>query len=470
MNSIDFSVIALYFLFLFIVGFLLRKRAVSDDDFTLAGRRLPAIWLGLSAFSSWIGLAGVFGTPENVYKFGLSGIWWFYGWLPGVLFMAFYLAAGVRKKLHVTVADLVARSESPLTRIAASLVTSWNYIAWAAVQVFALTLILTTFTDLDATTGAVIVFAIVTLYTTIGGMEFVVVSDVIQAILFIGLFVVVAPFFALKAVGGWEHLYLNTRDVPNFYSLFQGAGWKTLLIWFVSLTPAAFIDPGGLQRVNAAANPRAARNCLLIGASFFFVFGIAITFLGVTARVSMPDIAPEQALPALLLHIMPVGLKGLSIGALLAVAMSTTDTALLVVATTLQRDVYSFFRKNISDRERIVVNRVLIVLVGFLALLIALKSKSIITILLLGFSVYVPGLLLPIMATFWNWPIPGWAILWSILFGSCGAILWTVLGEPIVPAIVAGLLASALPVIAGCICRKKPDDADLSYAEGMQKR
>ena len=68
----------------------------------------------------------------------------------------------------------------------------------------------------------------------------------------------------------------------------------------------------------------------------------------------------------ILFHLLPVGLTGLIMATFLAVAMSTADTALLVVASTLQRDVYAQFRRNISEKERLIVNRVLVVLLGVL--------------------------------------------------------------------------------------------------------
>ena len=455
MAPFDYIIIAIYFIVIFGFYFIIRRKMVSDEDFVLAGRKLSSSWVGLSAFASWIGLAGVFGTPENVYKYGLSGAWWFYGWLPGVLLMAYLLASRLRNRLHVTIADLVSPKQNLSIKVVASLVTSWNYLAWAAVQIFALKLILTTFTDMNTIVFVVIFFLIVVLYTMIGGMQFVVASDVIQAILFIVLLIIIAPFFALKSAGGWQNIYNATNDIPAFYTIFEGTGTKTLLIWFVSLVPAAFIDPGGLQRVFSACDPQSARKGLYISAVIYFIFGIAITFLGLAARTLFPDIEAQKAMPMLISHIMPVGLKGLSIAAFLAVAMSTADTALLVVSTTLQRDIYAHFRPSISNRERLIVNRIFILLLGIIALLIALKSQSVVNILLLGFSIYVPGLLLPVLASSYKWRLPSWAILFSIIFGAGGAAIWSLMKEPLVPAIFAGLILSSVPCLLG-LFRRSP--------------
>lgn len=129
----DLIIVIFYLAGTVVVGLLVaRGKIKTDEDFALDGRRLGPIWLSLTAFASWAGLAGTFGTPENVYKFGLSGTWWFMGWLPGIILMAYLLAARLRKRLHITVPDAVANKYDkygPSVRIATSLVTSWNYLA-----------------------------------------------------------------------------------------------------------------------------------------------------------------------------------------------------------------------------------------------------------------------------------------------------------------------------------------------------
>jgi len=454
----DLIIVIFYLAGTVVVGLLVaRGKIKTDEDFALDGRRLGPIWLSLTAFASWAGLAGTFGTPENVYKFGLSGTWWFMGWLPGIILMAYLLAARLRKRLHITVPDAVANKYDkygPSVRIATSLVTSWNYLAWAACQVFALSLIFNLFTGISPIIGAIIAFLIVILYTLLGGFRAVVITDVIQALIMLSVIMIAAPILVLVKGGGWTVILSKTRDIPDFYTVFKGAGTKTLIVWLLSLFPAAFIDPGGLQRVFAAKDPGTAKRGLLLSALFYFFFGIAITFLGIASRAILPSIEANMAMPALMSKLLPTGLLGLVIAAFLATAMSTADTSLLIVASTLQRDIYAHFRPNITEKERLIVNRILIVLLGLIALVVALKVPSVVSILLLGFSIYVPGLLLPVLAASFNLNLPNWAMLSTIIIGAGLSAIWVILKEPLVPAIVIGLVASVIPFSIGVATRK----------------
>lgn len=281
-----------------------------------------------------------------------------------------------------------------------------------------------------------------------------VITDVIQALIMLSVIMIAAPILVLVKGGGWTVILSKTRDIPDFYTVFKGAGTKTLIVWLLSLFPAAFIDPGGLQRVFAAKDPGTAKRGLLLSALFYFFFGIAITFLGIASRAILPSIEANMAMPALMSKLLPTGLLGLVIAAFLATAMSTADTSLLIVASTLQRDIYAHFRPNITEKERLIVNRILIVLLGLIALVVALKVPSVVSILLLGFSIYVPGLLLPVLAASFNLNLPNWAMLSTIIIGAGLSAIWVILKEPLVPAIVIGLVASVIPFSIGVATRK----------------
>ncbi|MBT3375517.1 MAG: sodium:solute symporter family protein [Lentisphaerae bacterium] len=451
LSALDVGVVVVYLLAILPVGLFLGGRAKTESDFAIAGRRLSARSVGLSAFISWVGLAGLFGTVENVYKFGLSGIWWFQAWLPGVLLMAYLLATRLRGRLHVTVPEIISAHSGPRARVVASLVTSWNYLAWVAVQVFALGTIFRMCTPVGPTTGTIIAFLIVVAYTLSGGLSAVVVTDIFQATIVIGVILIAAPLAALVRGGGLSEVVAQTREIPDFYTLFKGAGGRTLTVWFISLLPAAFIDPGGLQKAFAASDPATARRGLLLSAALYFLLGLSVTFLGVVARAALPAVDPQQAMPAVLLHVLPSGFAGLAIVAFLGAAMSTADTALVVVATTLQRDVYAPLRPDASGKERLLVTRALVLLFGLTALLIALTAEGVVAILLMGFALYVPGLFLPMLAASFGWRLPRRAMLLTILAGAGSAALWTILKEPKVPAIVIGLAVSLVPFSVGLL-------------------
>ena len=94
------------------------------------------------------------------------------------------------------------------------------------------------------------------------------------------------------------------------------------------------------------------------------------------------------------------------------------------------------------------MHRLLVIVVGLLALIAALKVPSVTTILVYGYSVYVPGLLLPVIAGTFEWKIPDKYMLATIVSGTLSAVALIIAGEPI-PASVGGLIVSAIPFVIG---------------------
>ncbi|TGW05315.1 hypothetical protein EN788_48125, partial [Mesorhizobium sp. M2D.F.Ca.ET.145.01.1.1] len=192
----------------------------------------------------------------------------------------------------------------------------------------------------------------VIVYTMLGGFLAVVATDVLQAVIFLIVIGVVAPLFVIFGPGV-QHIYEATKDIPGFYDLFANVPPATLFVWFL-LLPAGFIDTIGFQRVFSANSPDTARKGLINGFVIMAVFGVILTFLGVAAKALLPaDANPVNAMPDLMVQLLPHGVIGILVAAFLAVAMSTASTTLLITATTLQRDVISRLRPGASDKERL---------------------------------------------------------------------------------------------------------------------
>ncbi|WP_054310482.1 sodium:solute symporter family protein [Mesorhizobium sp. 1M-11] len=455
MGSFDIAIVVLYLAVVTVIGLFYARTIKTEEDYIVAGRRMGPLWLTISAFASWTGLAGLFGTPEMVVRYGISGTWWWFTFPIGLLLMGIFIAKIVRQRMHVTTPDIVASDYPNSVRVAASLVTSWNYLAWAAAQVFGISMIFTLFSGMDPTTGAIVAYLVVIVYTMLGGFLAVVATDVLQAVIFLIVIGVVAPLIVVFGPGV-SGVYEATRSIPDFYNLFGNVPPATLFVWFL-LLPAGFIDTIGFQRVFAANSPDTARKGLINGFVLMAVFGVILTFLGIAAKALLPaDTNPVNAMPDLMRQLLPSGLIGLLVAAFLAVAMSTASTTLLVTATTLQRDVISRFRPDASDGERLWTSRILLLLLGLIALAVALTVPSVVTILMLGFSVYVPGLLLPVLSATFGWRIPVWSMLTTIIVGAGSTAVLVLAGEPGgVPASLVGFILSAIPFVAGLATRPK---------------
>ena len=450
MSALDWLVILAYLAVMLYIGYHSMKTVKTDEDFVLAGRNVGNIYIILSLFASFTGLSGLFGTPQYVYEYGIAGWWWWATFPIGVFIMGMTMAKLLRRRMHVTLPDVVdVNHSSKAVRVAASLVTVWNYLAWTAGQVAGIVLVITTFTDLNGTAAVIVAYIIIVLFTLLGGFRAVVYTDSLQAVLFLVVLGLVIPAVLLLHYDVPEAL-AQTTSIDGFYKLFGSVPAGTMITWWL-LAPAGFIDNMALQRVFAAKDEKSAKGNITAAFLLMIIFGLILMFIGIMARFILPAGSdPASAMLNLSQLVLPKGMLGLLVAAFAGVAVSTASSTLLVCSSTLEQDVYSVLRNTGKEKpaSSLLVNRLFVVLVGLIALVLALKVPSVTQILMYGYSVYVPGLLLPVIAGSFHWKLSDRAMLLTIVSGVLTAVILILMGEPF-PGSLGGLIVSASPFCIG---------------------
>lgn len=450
MSALDWLVILAYLAVMLYIGYHSMKTVKTDEDFVLAGRNVGNIYIILSLFASFTGLSGLFGTPQYVYEYGIAGWWWWATFPIGVFIMGMTMAKLLRRRMHVTLPDVVdVNHSSKAVRVAASLVTVWNYLAWTAGQVAGIVLVITTFTDLNGTAAVIVAYIIIVLFTLLGGFRAVVYTDSLQAVLFLVVLGLVIPAVLLLHYDVPEAL-AQTTSIDGFYKLFGSVPAGTMITWWL-LAPAGFIDNMALQRVFAAKDEKSAKGNITAAFLLMIIFGLILMFIGIMARFILPAGSdPASAMLNLSQLVLPKGMLGLLVAAFAEVAVSTASSTLLVCSSTLEQDVYSVLRNTGKEKpaSSLLVNRLFVVLVGLIALVLALKVPSVTQILMYGYSVYVPGLLLPVIAGSFHWKLSDRAMLLTIVSGVLTAVILILMGEPF-PGSLGGLIVSAIPFCIG---------------------
>ena len=450
MSALDWLVILAYLAVMLYIGYHSMKTVKTDEDFVLAGRNVGNIYIILSLFASFTGLSGLFGTPQYVYEYGIAGWWWWATFPIGVFIMGMTMAKLLRRRMHVTLPDVVdVNHSSKAVRVAASLVTVWNYLAWTAGQVAGIVLVITTFTDLNGTAAVIVAYIIIVLFTLLGGFRAVVYTDSLQAVLFLVVLGLVIPAVLLLHYDVPEAL-AQTTSIDGFYKLFGSVPAGTMITWWL-LAPAGFIDNMALQRVFAAKDEKSAKGNITAAFLLMIIFGLILMFIGIMARFILPAGSdPASAMLNLSQLVLPKGMLGLLVAAFAGVAVSTASSTLLVCSSTLEQDVYSVLRNTGKEKpaSSLLVNRLFVVLVGLIALVLALKVPSVTQILMYGYSVYVPGLRLPVIAGSFHWKLSDRAMLLTIVSGVLTAVILILMGEPF-PGSLGGLIVSAIPFCIG---------------------
>ncbi len=381
LGVIDWAVVALYFIAIFVVAgwatYRERQGKETSADYFLAGRNVGWFVVGASLFASNIGsehLIGLAGTGAasgiavGQFEVMASLILLLLGWV----FVPFYVKSGV-----YTMPEFLERRYSPAARWYLATISIIGYILTKiSVTIFAGAIVFETI-GVPFWTGAFIVVIVTGVYTILGGLRAVLYTDLLQMFVLIGGAVAVTSI-GLVQIGGWSGLQGTVE--PTFFSMWRPMSdpefpWTGILfgapilgIWYWCT------DQFIVQRTLSAKNVDNARRGTIFAGYlkllpvFIFVLPGMIAYGMVEQGLLELDMA-DQALPALVSALLPVGLRGLVVAGLLAALMSSLSSVFNSCSTMITWDVYKKMHPDASERRLVWVGRVATVVIVIFGLL-----------------------------------------------------------------------------------------------------
>ena len=353
----------------------IRKTKNTTSDYFLANRNLGWFVIGASILASNVGSEHIVGLAGSAANSGtVLGHYELHSWIVlilGWVFVPFYLRSAV-----YTMPEFLERRFNPQSRRLLSIIQLFSYvIAKASVTIFAGALVFNQFLGVDFWTGAIILVVVTGIYTVLGGLHAVMYTEAIQAIVLLcgSAFLL---FFGLREVGGWHSLMnsIPTEKLNMFRSMSDPEyPWLGILlaspivgIWYWCT------DQHIVQRCLAAKNEKEARRGTIFAAFLkllpFFIFlvpGLIALALHAQGKLDLKD--TNAAFPELVKQLMPVGLRGLLAGGLLAALMSSLASVYNACSTLYTIDIYKKSHPDASEKKLVSVGRiatVVIVLLG----------------------------------------------------------------------------------------------------------
>ena len=394
-------VIIIYFAVMLAIGVVSRKKAGQADDFFVAGRKGSSLFIVGSLLATIIGGSATVGMAGLGFQRGLTGAWWMLAGSIGLICLGLFFARKVRKFALYTLPELIEKQYDRRMASASSVLIVIAWIGIIAAQIIAAGKIMSILGIGEPTLWMVIFSFVFIAYTVLGGQYSVIRTDFFQAvIIFGGIFTGLG--LLLSRLGGWEGLQSALpADMFSFptSTQFGGADLASLLL-VVGLTYV--VGPDMYSRIFCARDDATARASTLWTAGLIIPIAFAVTLLGMGAAVLFPGIAPEQALPMVISEVFSPLVGGIVLAALLCAMMSSADTTLLSASTILSVDIIGGLRATPDRKNVLPRSRWLIILLGIVALVVALLLKGIISALLFAYTVYTCGVILPVIAGFFK--------------------------------------------------------------------
>jgi len=449
----DYLVILLYFAFVIGVGFIIKKKIKTGNDFLISNRNIP-LWITSLAFiSANLGAQEVLGMVASGAKYGIQTVHFY--WVGaifamvflGVFMMPFYYGSRAR-----SVPEYLALRFDEKTRGLNAISFAVMTVFSSGISLYALAKLLEVILKWDFDVSIWVAAGIVMIYTFLGGLTSAVYNEVLQFFLIVmGLSPLV--IVALHDAGGWENIKAQLQpEMTHAWKYMGNADANPMGLHFMSLIfGLGFVMSFGywctdflvVQRAMIAKNMNAAQRTPIIAALPKMLMPLIVVLPGLIAVTLMSPALQSKGysiplaedggrdftmtLPSLIAHYYPSGLLGIGITALLASFMSGMAGNVTAFNTVFTYDIYqSYFIKNKSDKHYLYVGKAITVagiLFSIGTAYIAKSFNNINDFLQLVFS-FVNG---PLFATFllgmfWK-RTTGHGAFWGLLCGTIAAAI-----------------------------------------------
>ena len=372
LETLDWFVLGAYFFALILVAvWVVVQKNKNTEDYFLAGRNVGWFVIGASIFASNIGSEHVVGLAGTGFESGTPMAHYeLHAWivlLLGWLFLPFYIRSGA-----FTMPEFLEKRFDSRSRWFLSLFSLVAYVLTkVSVTIYAGGIVVSELLGIPFWYGAIGVVVFTGIYTVIGGMKAVIYTETLQAVVLI-LGSVIITYLGLQEVGGWNELRnIVIAESPNHFNMWRPMTdpdfpWTGLLfggtivgVWYWCT------DQYIVQRTLAANNIKIGRRGAIFGAYLkllpifiFLIPGIIAFALSIKDPVAFSIEKADRAFPMLVKTLLPVGLKGLVAGGLMAALMSSLASVFNSCSTIFTIDIYKKLRPLESEKKLLNIGKI----------------------------------------------------------------------------------------------------------------
>jgi SSS family solute:Na+ symporter len=457
LSPIDFAIIVFYFALVLTIGFYLRGRANTGEDFFMAGREMTAWVAGLSFLSANLGALELMGWAGSAYQYGILATHWYWiGAIPAMLFLAlvmmpFYYIS----KTHSVPGYLKLRfgeSSRALSAVSFAFMT----VLMSGVNMFAMAKVMQIVLGWDINFSIWVSSLTVGIYVALGGLRSAIFNEVLQFFL-IWAGALLIPILGLYEAGGWSNLkvLIAQRASEQYVHLWStlgsfsdnpmGINWVGIVFGLGAVISMGYWTTDFLvvQRILAAKDIRSAEMAPIIGAGLKMMVPLIVILPGLLGLAVLPiKLTGESGAAAAGLHsyndVLPLmlarycgpGLLGLGITALIAGFMSGMAGNVSAFTTVWTYDIYRpFINSKGTDHHYVNMGRwttVIGVLVSVGTAYLVMQFASIMDYVQALFSFFIAPLFgTVVLGMLWK-RATGPAGFWGLLCGTASSIgMWT---------------------------------------------
>lgn len=458
-NFVVTAIVVIYLLIMLFIGWYSSKKITSNTDFMVAGRRLgPFLMAGTLAATEIGGGSSLGVVQQGMESHGISAAWYII--TMGFAFVILtFLAPKFRAATVKTVPEYFRRRYGKSAGLITAVIMLLPLIGATASQFIASSVILSTMLGIDYKAAVLIVAVVVTLYSIMGGLWSVTLTDFVQVFLIVIGMIIAVPF-AMNTAGGWDSIVAN---VPaETFDMFKGYSPMAVISLTIMYVATFTVGQEAVSRYYAARDGKAARQGSILAALVNFIYAFIPAVLGIItlALINMGKfdsaefaaVGARYALPVLAIKVMPSIICGLLFAGIISATMSSSDSDLLGAGSIFANDIYhTLINPKASSHEIMRVTQITMAICGAAAMLVALfNTGSIVSLLMFCFTLRAAGAFFPyVLGHYWKGASTAGTIA-ALISGTIvvvyvdnirhGMLFGMKLSQPIIPGLIVALV------------------------------
>lgn len=474
MTTLVVSVLA-YLAVTIAIGLYAAKFVSNSRDYLVAGRSLPVYMTTATVFATWFGAETVLSVSATFVQDGLGGIPADpFGATFCLIFVALFFARAFYRMDLLTIGDFYKKRYGRGVEVLTSIAVTLSYLGWTSAQMTALGIVFNALSQgaITLNQGILMGAVVVLIYTTLGGMWAVALTDLFQSVVIV-LGLIYVAFLATGMAGGVGTVVQHAADAGKFQFWPTGGSkeWWAFVAAWATLAIGSIPQQDVFQRVTSAKDEGTAVKGSLLGAGAYFVLAFVPMFIAyaaltvdpamVNALLRQGDREVQLILPNFVLAHTPIFAQVMFFGALLSAILSTSSGALLAPTALFTENVVKPLFGEMGDKRFLLTLRIVLVLFTAGVLVFALNNTSTMYEMVQdAYKVTLVGAFVPLVCgIYWGRATTQGALLAAL----AGLVTWGIcekfFAEATVPPQLVGLFASVVGMLVGSFAPQLIRDA-----------
>lgn len=439
MRSLYF--LAFFFLILLIVGFYSSRKTTSYQSYALGYRRYPW-WIIMATLSaSFLGGGYTMGVSTKTITVGIGAIIGMFGFSVKELIVGKWIAPHIASdKSVLTLGDMMGKHYGKKAQVITGLLGVFVSVGVLGVQLSAMGYVIQTFFGLSHSVGVIVGSCVIVVYTLLGGLSAIVLTDVLQFIVLI-IGIPLTLFFGLQAV-----------DMAQFNMLLE-AQWQSLgtsetivlsiSLFLTFLLGETFVPPYIQRLLIGTSSKDTVKGTLgsgLLSIPFFIISGL----IGLVAISLNASVSPDLAMPFVIQTYLPAGIKMVVMLGVISAVMSTADSFLHSGAIVVERDIYEPLCQTQPARNALLL-KVVVLIMACLSVIAAISVPSLIDLCIISWTFWSPMMLPAAFMLLIGRPVAKRVMFSGMAIGAVTTILWSIFNpDAVLAALVVGVFSHVI--------------------------